>query len=203
MPSPCLERPPAKQEAVNPVHQTRGRGRRRCLVLAVTGSLVLPGLFARLLVHTPPVWINLSASAPRGVYRRISPRLLSRGGYIVFPVPQGVGDLVASWGWPEGGLLLKQVGAVPGDLVCMVGGAVFVNTERVAVQLRHDRAGRALPRVRGCFRVRQDELLPLSTHHPRSFDGRYFGAIPRDSLTAVVTPLWIFDPGEELDHDPG
>jgi type IV secretory pathway protease TraF len=35
------------------------------------------------------------------------------------------------------------------------------------------------------------EILVFASH-PRSFDSRYFGAIPKGSVIASVRPLWSF-----------
>ena len=45
--------------------------------------------------------------------------------------------------------------------------------------------------VRGRYVVGNDALWLLSTHHPLSFDSRYFGPIAVTDVLSRVRPLWL------------
>ena len=71
--------------------------------------------------------------------------------------------------------LLKRVGAVAPQRVCIVGGSVRIDGVPSAAVLSADRWGRPLPSWQQCRRLRPGELFLLSVTNPASFDSRYFG----------------------------
>jgi type IV secretory pathway protease TraF len=85
--------------------------------------------------------------------------------------------------------LLKPVAAVPGDRVCRWGAQVSVRGQRAARARWRDGLGRDLPVWQGCRWLRPGELFVLGDT-PDSFDSRYFGAVPRDAVTAPAVPIW-------------
>ncbi len=164
--------------------------RRRRFWLAIGLCLAL-GLAVQRMYQVRLVWINLSPSAPRGLYIRQFAPEITGGSYVIFPVPPRVHTLVASWGWPDDALLLKPVAGLPGDTVCITNGVVTINTRHAAVHLDALTTRYGLPHTLGCFALGLEDIFVLSTHHPRSFDGRYFGPTHREDITAVVRPLLI------------
>ncbi len=99
--------------------------------------------------------------------------------------------LVAERRWlPAGVSLLKRVGAVAGDMVC-VDAVLQIRGELVGPILAEDAQGRPLPLARrGCFTIAPGFFFPVSRSTPLSFDGRYFGAVPVRDVIAEVVPLW-------------
>jgi conjugative transfer signal peptidase TraF len=165
-------------------------------VLTVVGGCL--GVYATLhparAVPTPFV-VNLTDSMPRGLYWRHPVPPLRYGTIVLFPLPDPVwqqyGALLRQWGWQrQQGPLLKPVGALPGDEVCVEGRTVTVNGTAVATQLVADSQGHPMPRLQGCLHMAPGTFLPLSTHSPRSFDGRYFGPVPSALIEATAQPLW-------------
>jgi conjugative transfer signal peptidase TraF len=90
--------------------------------------------------------------------------------------------------------LVKPVAAVSGDMVTVSANGISVNATPVAdtAALARDEAGRVLhPVPAGSYRVAPDEVWLLSGHDLRSFDSRYFGAVPIANVVGVGHPLWV------------
>src|SRR5256885_3616394 len=75
--------------------------------------------------------------------------------------------------------LLKRVGAVAPQTVCVFDALVWIDGVPVAAVLPADRLGRPLPSWRQCRQLRPGELFLLSVTNPASFDSRYFGPVSR------------------------
>lgn len=73
--------------------------------------------------------------------------------------------------WP----LIKRVYGLPGDEVCRKNKAIFVNGAAAAVAHSQSNSGIKLPNWSGCFVLQTGEYFLLNSH-PKSLDGRYFGA---------------------------
>lgn len=90
----------------------------------------------------------------------------------------------------------KYVLAAPGDRIAIEPKGISVNGTPIdssAVYYR-DRIGRELPHYPfGEHVIGPDSLFMFSTHHPRSYDSRYFGPIPKSSIISTARPLWTFD----------
>jgi conjugative transfer signal peptidase TraF len=136
---------------------------------------------------------NLTDSLPRGLYARWSATSApSRGDIVAFDVPENVRQLVLGRGYlPSHTQLFKRVAAGPGDHVCLHDGRYEVNGTVLGPILATDSAGHPLPSARFCGRVPPDTYF-VATSKPRSFDSRYFGALPRSALRDRLTPLWTF-----------
>jgi len=52
-----------------------------------------------------------------------------------------------------------------------------------------DREGRPLPAWQGCRPLAPGEVFLLMANIPASFDGRYFGPIPRAAIIGRLVPL--------------
>jgi conjugative transfer signal peptidase TraF len=90
--------------------------------------------------------------------------------------------------------LLKPVAAIAGDVVSVNAAGIAVNGNPVAdtVALAQDSAGRALQALPlGLYRVSPGEVWVLSDHDPRSFDSRYFGAVPAAKIAGIARQLWV------------
>lgn len=137
---------------------------------------------------------NATESEPRGWYlARPVTRPPIRGELVLFQVPARVAGLVAERGWlPPGVPLLKHVGAVAGDTVC-VDTTLRIRGEMIGPVLSVDAAGRPLPVSRlGCFTVAPGYVFPVGPSLVNSFDARYFGEIPAGAVEATVVPIWTF-----------
>jgi conjugative transfer signal peptidase TraF len=91
--------------------------------------------------------------------------------------------------------LLKRVGAVAPQHVCIVAGQVRIDGVPSAAVLP-DRLGRPLPSLQLCRRLEPGELFLLSVTNPASFDSRYFGPVSASAVIGVAHPVWL-----EYAHD--
>ena len=165
--------------------------------LYLTGAALACILAGRVVVerYGPRLVVNTTGSEPRGVYWLSAPsrQALGRATLVVMAVPGAFRALIQERHWARAGVpLLKNVGAIAGDTVCVTAGTLSINGAPVAPVLRADSQGRPLPQLRGCWQLPAGYFLPLSTHVPNSFDGRYMGQEPLSSIRAVAHPLWIF-----------
>ena len=92
----------------------------------------------------------------------------------------------------QGYPLIKAIGALPGERYCVTNRALYIDGHRRGPVFTVDDQGLPLPKLRGCFTVPRGEFLPLGTHSPKSFDGRYFGTVPLTLIRYRAVPLWTF-----------
>ncbi|HGA3012683.1 TPA: S26 family signal peptidase [Pseudomonas aeruginosa] len=151
---------------------------------------------------TPPprVIYNPSDSVAVGWYRvepldprtASLPRPLSVDSIVLVPLPATAAALAAQRGYlPMRVPLLKRVGAVAPQEVCISGGIVYIDGVPSAAVLPADRLGRALPSLQLCRRLEPGELFLLSTTNPASFDSRYFGPVSASAVIGVARPIWL------------
>ena len=127
--------------------------------------------------------INESPSLPRGLYARSPGTEIRRGAIVAIPQPEAGRAYLASLGMPEDVALIKRVGAVGGDPVCVRDGRVSTpGGERVV--FFHDRRGAPLPSWSGCRRLGPREIYLLGDT-AGSFDSRYFGPVDRAVVSGV------------------
>mgnify|MGYP003582165437 CR=1 FL=1 len=170
--------PPGTTPGVAPEPRSRLRAR---IVLAALSACGLAALawasFVRPAAH---VVYNPSDSVPVGWYRIESadslPRPLSVGSIVLARLPGDVAALAAQRGYlPAHIPLLKRVGALAPQHVCIVGGVVQIDGVPAAAVLPTDRMGRLL----------------LNTTNPASFDSRYFGPIAASAVIGVAQPIYL------------
>ncbi len=146
--------------------------------------------------------VNLSLSAPKGIWLKHSPREPLRvGDYVSFcPRQSALGQALVARGYvskggcSNGGLpLLKRVGAVAGDEVEVSAEGVHIN----GIPLEHSRSlvvdskGRQLPQLRVRYTLGPGQLWVVSPQ-PRGLDSRYLGVLGREDVIHKVVPLWIY-----------
>ena len=171
------------------------------LVLAGLSACGLAALAWASFVHPlPRLTYNPSDSVAVGWYRidpldhRTSspPRPLSVGSIVLVPLPAEAAALAAQRGYlPTRIPLLKRVGAVAPQEVCIADGKVHIDGVPSAAVLSADRWGRPLPSWQQCHRLRHGELFLLSVTNPASFDSRYFGPVSAASVIGVARPVWL------------
>jgi conjugative transfer signal peptidase TraF len=151
------------------------------------------------------VGLNLSGSAPRGLYRLVG-GAPTRDALVVACLPPDVAAFGLARGylgvgtcsggaWP----VLKRVGAVPGDEVVVERSGMTVNGAPIVLQpiADVDHAGWPLPHLPfGRRRVAQDELWLVGLSDSRSWDSRYFGPVPVTGVRGVARPLLTIDEGQ-------
>ena len=181
-----------------PRHRSRLRAR---LVLAGLSACGLAALAWASFVHPlPRLTYNPSDSVAVGWYRvdpldrRTSspPRRLEVGSIVLVPLPAEAAALAAQRSYlPTRIPLLKRVGAVAPQEVCVIGGSVRIDGVPSAAVLSADRWGRPLPSWSQCRRLRPGELFLLSVTNPASFDSRYFGPVSVAAVIGVARPVWL------------
>lgn len=120
------------------------------------------------------------------------PRPLSVGSVVLTTLPPDVAALAAQRGYlPAHVPLLKRVGAVAPQHVCIVAGQVYIDSVPMAAALPTDRLGRPLPSLQLCRRLEAGELFLLSVTNPASFDSRYFGPVSASAVIGVAHPVWM------------
>ncbi|WP_423196672.1 Peptidase [Cupriavidus sp. H19C3] len=186
--------------AADTASHPRSRLRAR-LVLAGLSACSLSALAWASFVHPLPRLIyNPSDSVAVGWYRvdplghgtGSLPRPLSVDSIVLTTLPPNAAALAAQRGYlPARVPLLKRVGAIPPQEVCISGRIVRIDGVPSAALLRADRWGRPLPAWQQCRRLEPGELFLLSTTNPASFDSRYFGPVRASAVIGVAHPVWL------------
>ncbi|MGJ7504045.1 MULTISPECIES: S26 family signal peptidase [unclassified Variovorax] len=139
---------------------------------------------------------NPSDSVPRGWYRiaRIESAASLRVGSIVLArLPAGVAAFAAQRGYlPSGVPILKRIGALAPQSVCVRKQLVHIDGTVVASVRTHDGALRPLQAWAQCRALAMGELFLIGDTNPTSFDSRYFGPISASAVLGVARPLWIW-----------
>ncbi|WP_186266962.1 S26 family signal peptidase [Burkholderia gladioli] len=178
----------------------RSRQRARIVVatLAACGFAALA--WASFVSPLPRLTYNPSDSVAVGWYRidpldhraDSLPRPLSVDSIVLVPLPAKAAALAAQRGYlPMRVPLLKRIGAVAPQKVCIAGGIVHIDGLPSATVLRADRLGRPLPSWPQCRRLEPGELFLLSVTNPASFDSRYFGPVNASAVIGVAHPVWL------------
>lgn len=142
----------------------------------------------------PRLVYNPSDSVPVGWYR-VEPLhrhsgYLPVGSIVLTQLPADVAAFAARRGYlPDRVPLLKRVGAVAPQHVCIIGDQLRIDGVPVATVLSADRLGRALPVWQPCRPLAEGELFLLSATHPASFDSRYFGPTSTSAVIGVAHPV--------------
>ena len=171
------------------------------IVLASLSACSLAALaWASFVQPLPRLIYNPSDSVPVGWYRvkpldhraTSLPRSLSVGSIVLTLLPADAAALAAQRGYlPAHVPLLKRVGAVAPQHVCIVAGQVRIDGVPTAAALPADRLGRPLPSWPHCRPLAEGELFLLSVTNPASFDSRYFGPVSASVLIGVAHPVWL------------
>lgn len=154
-------------------------------------GLILIALLATIAIPPRPrlIW-SASPSAAIGLYVVTVPDTLGRGDMVIAWPPEPARRLGASRQYiPFNVPLVKRVAAAPGDTVCAIDRAIFVNGHRIAERRAYDGMGRPMPWWTGCTMLR-DGALFLLIDKPLSFDGRYFGPSRREDIIGRARLLW-------------
>lgn len=165
------------------------------------------GLVASVLAGT--LWIAgivlcAGGSMPKGVYIKVVriPMRVAVGDVVLACLPgAAIAELALDRGYLAPGpclgnsaRLIKRVAAVGGDRVLISASGVSVNGRSwpASTPLTTDAAGRPTPNVVPLDRtLSSEEVLLMSDGAPSAFDGRYFGATPRQHVLCVLKPLLI------------
>ena len=165
----------------------------------VTAMLAGAALVATPIVtgHAPRFIWNASPSVPIGLYGIAPAAAIEVGDLVAVLPPDDLAAFRAARGYlPRGVPLLKRVLALPGAEVCRHGATVIAYDHAYGDAQPRDRFGRDLPQWQGCRVIAEGEIFLMNWDAADSLDGRYFGPLPRTSITARVTPIWTDEYGD-------
>ena len=192
--------PAAAAGATGLPQRLRSRLRSR-IMLAGLSACGLAALAWASFVHPLPRLIyNPSDSVAVGWYRVVPlgddtgslPRPLSVGSIVLTTLPPDAAALAAQRGYlPARVPLLKRVGAIASQHVCVFDALVWIDGVPVAAVRPADRLGRPLPSWSQCRQLRPGELFLLSATNPASFDSRYFGPVSASAVIGAAHPIWL------------
>lgn len=149
--------------------------------IAVSTAVAMPTLF---------LW-NASPSVPIGLYRLQSIDHLGPRDLVAVTAPDLIAAFIADRGYlPPGIPLLKHVAGLPGQIVCRFDRSITVDGISRGEAQQTDSHGHQMPVWQGCRRIKSDEVFLMNPDAENSFDGRYFGPIPRNALLAEAIPIW-------------
>lgn len=177
----------------------RRQRRQLAFVIMLSGATMIGALAGG---EAAGLRLNTTASMPRGLWRVRAGRPVERAEVVVICPPDRADIREAARrgyipsGRCPGGYepLIKPVAARSGDVVTVSSAGVAVDGILVANTrpLVRDDAGRMLhPVPAGSYRVPRGAIWLLSGRDPRSFDSRYFGAVPVADIIGVARPLWV------------
>lgn len=136
---------------------------------------------------------NPSDSVPRGWYHIVSTDSLPVGSIVLARLPAQAAALAAQRDYlPTGIPLLKRIGAVAPQRVCVDGASIRVDGVAVATVMRADGSGRPMVPWLRCRRLMRGELFLLSSTNPASFDSRYFGPVHASDVIGIAQPMWTW-----------
>lgn len=182
------------------VSHPRSRLRVRLVMVGASACGLAALAWASFVSPLPRLTYNPSDSVAVGWYRvdpfdyraGSLPSPLSVDSIVLVPLPAEAAALAAQRGYlPTRVPLLKRVGAIAPQEVCIAGGIVRIDGVPSAAVLRADRLGRPLPSWQQCRRLAPGELFLLSVTNPASFDSRYFGPVAASTVIGVAHPIWL------------
>jgi len=192
---------PTSATATSMAPHPRSRLHARIVLAALSVCGLAALAWAAFVQPLPRIIYNPSDSVAVGWYRvdpldhlaGSLPRPLSVGSIVLTRLPADVAALAAQRGYlPARIPLLKRVGAVAPQHVCLFDGLVWIDgVPSAAAVLPADRLRRPLPSWQQCRRLRPSELFLLSSTNPASFDSRYFGPVSAAAVIGVAHPIWL------------
>ena len=170
----------------------RSRLRARIVLASLSACGLAALAWAAFVQPLPRLVYNPSDSVPIGWYRIGSSDALHVGAIVLTTLPPDAAALAAQRRYlPAHVPLLKRVGAVAPQHVCVFDALVWIDGVPVAAVLPADRLGRPLPSWPHCRRLEAGELFLLSSTNPASFDSRYFGPVSASAVIGVAHSLWL------------
>lgn len=159
-------------------------------------ALCVPAFMPRSAHENVFVVYNPTDSVPRGWYRVGSidnAASLHVGSIALARLPPDVAAFAGQRGYlPNGVPILKRIGAVAPQTVCVHEHRVHIDGAVVATARTHDSAHRSLRAWPQCRRLSDGELFLLSETNPASFDSRYFGPVAAPAVLGIARPLWTW-----------
>lgn len=136
---------------------------------------------------------NASASVPVGLYFVQPNAALHVGDLAVSKLPPDIVRLAAERQYlPRDVLLIKPVAAIGRTAICRQDNEIYVDGVHTGNAQATDRHHRPMPNWQGCHELASAEIFLMNPAVGDSFDGRYFGPIPRRLVQGRAFPLLTF-----------
>lgn len=165
---------------------------KRAVVLGWAGLALAALAISPVTARAPRLIWNASGSLPIGLYRLEPTRAAAAGDLVAYrPTPEWSRAFAARGYLPGGVPLLKPVAATAPSVVCREGLRIVLDGRTVAMALERDRAGRPLPRWRGCIALGPEAVFLLAPNVPDALDSRYFGPVDRRNLLGRIVAIRI------------
>lgn len=159
-------------------------------------ALCTPAVIPKVAHDRTAMVYNPTDSVRRGWYRISSidnAASLHIGSIVLVRLPADVAAFAGQRGYlPNGVPILKRVGAIAPQSVCVRGQAVHVDGAKVATAQTQDGARQPLQAWPQCRALAVGELFLLSDTNPASFDSRYFGPIVASTVLGIARPMWTW-----------
>lgn len=155
--------------------------------------------------------LNVSPSMPMGLWHKGG--VIEKGGFVsaCITADMPMAKLAFERHYLSEGIcdngfapLLKEVRAVPGDLVTVEDKGITVNGQAIpnTATKPSDSMGRPMQFIaRGSYKVTADEYWLIANDHPRSFDSRYFGPVNKQMILYAMRPVWTTAKYSEMKPD--
>lgn len=164
--------------------------KKKCLFFVFILVYTFPSLLVPLV---PQLYWNSTDSGPKGVYLQRDAGSIRRGEKVVFDVPKEILKESFPKDLKRVRPLIKTVAALSGDKYCIKDSGLYIEGRWTGPVFTTSSTNQPLPVRRGCFVVQQNHFLPISTYHPRSFDGRYFGEVSFTQIRGEAVPVLTYD----------
>jgi len=164
-------------------------------------TIAVPALVSVLatgFAHMAGFRINTASSLPKGIYKITEKSsCCEKGDLILFCLPDAATEKAKKRGYVKGGFckgglwpLMKTVKGVSGDKIEIKNGNININGAPLGKVLEKDSRGREMKRLKN-FTLSENEFFAIS-HHPKSWDSRYFGPIHRKSIIGKMKRVWTW-----------
>lgn len=162
-------------------------------ILSIAGMAIM-AIITPMAIRGPTLILwNASASVPVGLYFVQPNASLHVGDLAVGKLPPDTLRLAAERQYlPRDVLLIKPVAAVGGAAICRQGNEIYVDGVHAGNAQTTDRHHRPMPNWQGCRELASAEIFLMNPAVADSFDGRYFGPIPRRLVQGRAFPLLTF-----------
>lgn len=165
-------------------------------------KFILFFVFVGVLISALNIRLNMNTdSYPLGIYQ-LTEKAPQKGDLVLFCLPDDIAEIAKNNEYMSFGFscpgnikpMIKKLVAVGGDNIFIDAQGVKVNETLVnnsapvpvnskGEPLKHADSGVLAP----------DLVFVMSDYNPRSWDSRYFGGIPKDSLQGVIHPLFTWN----------
>jgi len=187
------------KRAAEKCSRRRRNGMWTLLALGLAAGLVLAA-------HTLGLRINWTSSMPIGLYRKV-PARLERGEIVLICLPEEIARVGRQRRYlllgecPEGvSPIVKEIVAIAGDEIELQEDLLAVNgvvVDRTPLR-SFDSLSRPLDHVQlGRRLVADGEVWVLGSERSRSWDSRYFGAVPVEAIVASAKPVLTLGSGAD------